>query len=275
MDLFCPHCTRRVSVADDNAGQVLSCPLCAKQFQAPALAPPAVAPKPPAPPLPPPSVPVSEGLYEVGPPPPKPPLSPLPPIPQPRQVAPPEPEAPPLPPGEYTRAIACSLNADWLTFVPPVCLLAILVLSFFNWHLTVRSFPSSLRESETLPAQNLWQLASGQASYLAYLILLVLGFVAAVKACLSEKKILPTPAPFTSVIPFKDLVVGLILLLSLLLLGHDSVNIHLFETINPLALAFKIAFRLHFIAMLASFGMFWLTWRRRKNLPPPTVEARW
>ena len=35
MDLFCPHCSRRVTVPDSNAGQVTSCPLCAKQFMTP------------------------------------------------------------------------------------------------------------------------------------------------------------------------------------------------------------------------------------------------
>ncbi len=40
MDLFCPHCSRRVTVPDGNAGQVTSCPSCAKQFMTPSLAPP-------------------------------------------------------------------------------------------------------------------------------------------------------------------------------------------------------------------------------------------
>jgi len=35
-----------VTVPDDKAGKVMSCPLCTKQFMAPSLAPPAVAPKP-------------------------------------------------------------------------------------------------------------------------------------------------------------------------------------------------------------------------------------
>src|SRR5262245_47776715 len=107
MDLFCPHCTRRVSVPDDKSGQVMSCPLCGKQFQAPSLAPPPSAPKPPAPP------PAPEPTYNAGEPP--------------QQAAPGAAEGPatvetPQPMGDYTRSLAVTLKATWLAIVPPVCL---------------------------------------------------------------------------------------------------------------------------------------------------------
>ena len=99
MDLFCPHCTRRVSVADDKAGLITNCPLCAKQFMAPSLAPPP-APKPP----PPPSVPKDTYGMETVPAPPPSPFS----VPPPSTLEPAAPP-PPLPPGEYTRSFSCTL----------------------------------------------------------------------------------------------------------------------------------------------------------------------
>ena len=83
MDLFCPHCTRRVSVSDDKAGLITNCPLCGKQFMAPSLAPPP-APKPP-PPGPPP---VRETFgVDASPSAPPPPYS-LPPVSKPESAAP-------------------------------------------------------------------------------------------------------------------------------------------------------------------------------------------
>jgi len=82
------------------------------------------------------------------------------------------------------------------------------------------------------------------------------------------------PPPVTPLLPWKSLLVGLLLGLTFLLLMFDYVDAHLFQRINPIALPEKIAIRLHFLAMLASFGMFWLHWRKRRNLPPPKVEIR-
>src|SRR5437868_3831006 len=110
MDLFCPHCTRRVTVPEDKAGQIMSCPLCAKQFQAPSLAPPPSAPKPPPVPTPEP-----ETKYSAGEPPPK--------------SSPSEAESPTQeqmqPPGDYSHSYALILKVGWLAFVPPVCLFLI------------------------------------------------------------------------------------------------------------------------------------------------------
>lgn len=273
MELFCPHCTRRVAVPEDKAGQVMSCPLCAKPFQAPALAPPPSAPKPPAPP----SVPNNEESYGVGPAQPKPPVSSLPPIPEPRKPEP-ETEAPPVPPGEYSRSCACSLRANWLAFVPPACLLVILVLSFFSWHMEVRTFPVGNKDSETLPTLNLWQLAfteKGNSAGLAYVLFLIPAIALSIAALLFEKRIFHTPPQLALVVTFKDLAVTLVLLAGFAALCFASIDAHLLQRSNPLALAFKIAFRLHFVALLASLGMFWLNWRKRGNLPAPKIEAHW
>ncbi len=114
MDLFCPHCSRRVTVPDDKAGLVTSCPLCTKQFMTPSLAPPPSAPTPPAP-KPSPAL----ESYDMGPAAaPPPPVSPMPS--RSSKPAPtPEPPAPPTPPGDYTRTVGFTLRAEWLAFVAP------------------------------------------------------------------------------------------------------------------------------------------------------------
>jgi len=251
MDLFCPHCTRRVSVPDDKAGQVMSCPLCAKQFQAPSLAPPPSAPKPPAPP---PSAPAPESTYSAGEPPPKP------------TGAPTEPAAPPPPPGDYTRALGISFKTSWLAGVPIACMFVTFVLSFFTWH----------QSTDTLPAMSLWGLAfteTGQATFLAYTILMLFPTALLVVGAFAVN-LLPLPPQASALKGWLDLAVGLLLGLTFLLLCIDYLTAN-FAAQNPISLTMKIAFRLHFIAMLASFGMFWLTWRSKSNLPPPRLEVRW
>src|SRR5271166_713708 len=163
MDLFCPHCSRRVTVPDSNAGQVTSCPLCAKQFMTPSLAPPPTAPPPP----PAPNLPPTEQTYEMGAPPPAPP--PL------TQTAPPPkkpavaPEPPPPPPGDYTRTYVFNLKGTVLAFVPTACLVVIFFLTFFSWHY---SGPAPAQ------SQSFWTLATstdlGQGQFLAYMILMLL-----------------------------------------------------------------------------------------------------
>ncbi len=275
MDLFCPHCTRKVGVPDDKAGQVMSCPLCGKQFMAPSLAP-SNLPKPPPPPPPSkPSPPPVEGSYGVGAPPAPPP--PPPPVPGAPPSAPKMPAPAPLPPGDHTRSCTCCLNASWLAFVPPVCVILVFVLSFFTWHAEIRTFPSAARESETLPALSMWGLAfteKGQAQFLAYAILMMLCIPLTLVAMVFDKGwiVVPQLAP---VLTFKNLLVGLPLLVAFAMLCIDSIYAHFVERTNPTALALKAVFWLHFLAVLGSFGMFWLHLRARRNLPPPTMECRW
>lgn len=278
MDLFCPHCANRVTVPEDKAGQVVNCPLCTKAFQAPALAPPPVAPKPPAPlPAPAaPAAPAAEGTYGLGPEPkPGPSHVLVPPAPTP--AAPPPPPPPPLPPGEYTRSLGFGLDAAWLTFVTPTCLIGVFILSFFSWHAEYRTLPGAT-ESVTIKALNLWQLSfteNGQWPFLAYVLLMLVGFPLALLAMLFDRGVIAEPPQIAAGLKFRHLLVGLVLVLAWLLLCVASFYSHLIQTNNPIALAFKFAFRLHFLAVAASFGMFWLAWRKPSNLPPPTFEVRW
>jgi hypothetical protein len=292
MDLFCPHCTRRVTVPDDKAGQVASCPLCAKQFMAPALAPTPAAPKPPAPaPAPPPveTFELSAPQAPASPPrfgPPTMSIDPPPTTLEPMSTT----ESPPPPPGEYTRTFTLTLSDSWLSVVPVVCVVLIFVLSFFTWHSatldadlakwaeTSKISPADV--GKVLPdnpkathAASLWGLSFSimQWQFMAYTIFMFLIGVLVIAGLLLDKGLAP-PAlvPFT---PWKSLAIGLLLGLTFLLLLVDFAMGHL-ASLNPIALAEEIAVRLHFLAMLASFGMFWLHWRKKSNLPLPKADVR-
>jgi|ERR1051325_6542682 hypothetical protein len=255
MDLFCPHCTKRVTVPDDKSGQVMSCPLCAKQFMAPSLAPAVPAPPPPAPPL------TSDSTYATTPssPPANLPAHEPPPLPG---EPPPSPPAP-LPPGEYTRSCTCCLRANWLVFVPLVCVVLILfVLSFFNW------------------SSNhwLWGLAFAAdplvLSLTTYTVLMILAFI--LTAIVTVLDLVPVPPGLAPVIMWKNLPLGLFLGLAFLFLVYDSLQgSYGTPSPHPVLTAESIALRLHALAMLSSFGMFWLHLRKQKNLPPPKLEAHW
>lgn len=251
MDLFCPHCTRRVSVPDDKAGQVMSCPLCAKQFQAPSLAPPPSEPKPPAPP---PSAP--ESPYSAG----EPPF----------KSTSPAPAEPAAPPGDYTRSLGISLKASWLAFVPMACLFVIFVLSFFTWH-----------NIDTEHSASLWGMSFltqpgdvKQAHFLAYTILMLFPTALLVVAAFAIN-VLPLPPQVGLLKGWLDLAAGLFLGLTFLMLCIDYADAHFVARLNGIALAEKIAFRLQLLAMFASFAMFWLSWRARRNQPAPRFELRW
>jgi hypothetical protein len=284
MDLFCPHCTRRVSIPDDKAGQVMSCPLCAKQFMAPSLAPAPVAPKPPPPSPPPmPSAPVE--TYGMGPAPVMPttitqPPTSMPSAPEPAPTAPP---SPPAPPGEYSRSSTCTLTGAWLVFVPTACVLLIFLLSFFTWHSPIPQDAKADEPAKTgAPALGLWGLSFvpqksdevKQAHFLAYTILMLFPTGGLVFVALLFAKI-PLPPQLAPVLPWKNLPVALLLLLTFLLLCLDFADAHFSQRINPIAIPLELAIRLHFLAMMASFVMFWLDWRKKYNLPPPKCETRW
>jgi hypothetical protein len=257
MDLMCPHCQRRVSVSDDQAGQVASCPLCTKQFMAPSLPPAPMPVKPPAPPI---------DTYAVGPAPILPPVEAAPGFAPTRiePMPPPPPPPPPLPPGEYTRSFSLSLSPGWLAFVPAACVGAIFLLSFFpSWHHGVSLYGLSFTSEY------------GQANFLFYSILMFLCLLAVGPILLFDQGWLFTPPQLAPLMPWKNLALGAILGFCFLLLFFDYARGHIAVDRNPIELAMAFAIRLQFIASLASFGMFWLHWRKRKNLPLPKLECRW
>lgn len=269
MDLFCPHCSRRVTVADSSAGQVTSCPLCAKQFMTPSLAPPPTAPPPP----PAPNLPTTEEAYGMGPPPPAPPPVTPPsagPPPVKRSRAP-EPPPPPVPPGDYTGSVGFTLRAEWLAYVAPACLFLTFFLSFFTWH-----------NIDTDHKPSLWGLSfidqqvadAKQGHFLAYTILMMFPTPLLVIAAVILDRVF-TPPPVAPFVKWVFLAAGLLLAVTFLLLCIDYLDCHFLLQFNPMALPLKLAFRLHFVAMVANFLMFWLVGRKAKNLPPPKFEFRW
>lgn len=252
MDLICPHCMKRVSVGDDKAGQATNCPLCTKPFTAPSLAPPTPAPPPPPPPpVPPPSI--------------TPPTTPSAPAPissmLPTTSTEPAAPPPPIPPGDYTHVATARLRAEWLVFVAPVCItLILLVLSFFNWGAGRSLWGHAFSEWE-------WQLT-------AYTIFLILAFLLTIAFTALDR--IPTPAALAPIITWKNLPLGLFLLLAFLFLLIDWMRGNYETGSTRVALtAEAITLRLHLLAVVASFGMFWLHWRKRRNLPPPKLEMHW
>jgi hypothetical protein len=266
MDLFCPHCSRRVTVPDSSAGQATSCPLCAKQFMTPSLAPPPTAPPPPAP-----SLPTTEETYGMGPPPPAPPpvMQTAPPPVKPTPA--PEPPPPPMPPGDYTRTYVCQLKENLLAFVPTACLVVIFFLTFFSWHY------AGPGPNQALP---FWTLAIntelGQGQFLAYMILMFFPCgPLVIAALLFDIGVIPRQPQFAPIMTWKNLIVGVFLTFAFLMLCIDYTIQHFAAAGNPIALPEKLAIRLHFLAVVASFLMFWLQWRKLSNKPLPKCEFRW
>jgi hypothetical protein len=184
----------------------------------------------------------------------------------------PEPTAAPesVVPGSYSGSLALHLRAAWLVFVPPACLLLLFVLSFFTWH--------NYGDGHT---PGLWSLSfitqegiGTQGHFLAYTILMLFptGPLIVLSVLLDTVFMPPQLAPYSK---WKNLFVGILLGVTFFLLAFDYIHAHFVAAYNPIALAEKLATRLHFLAMLASFGLFWLHARKERNLPAPKVELHW
>ena len=77
--------------------------------------------------------------------------------------------------------------------------------------------------------------------------------------------------------PWKSGLTFLLLAATFLLLCYDYQQ-GLFATgtnLNPIVLGEKVAFRLHFIALLAAGLELWAQSQRVKNLPLPRVRVDW
>lgn len=272
MDLFCPHCSKRVTVPDSSAGQVTSCPLCAKQFMTPSLAPPpAPVPPPPAPSLPP-----VVDTYGMGPASAPTPRTPLP-APT-RPAAPPEPPPPPPPPGEYTRSYSLYLG-KWLAFVPIACVVLVFILSFFSWHYVAPVLPPTpANAANQQNAFSLWSLAftdHGEGQFLAYVLLMFPAGFFTLVAFIFDLGVIPPQPQLAPILTWKNLVAGVFLTLAFAMLCIDYL-IHNFAAAgNPIAVPEKVAIRLQFLAVLASFLIFWLELRKLRNKPLPKIEFRW
>ncbi len=259
MELLCPHCLKKVTVSDDKAGQVLNCPLCQGVFAAPALPPvptrtsAAVSSVPtpfPMQPLEAPSLPPMTSVA-VGPPP-----GPI-----------PAPPPPPRPPADYAHRFAFRLRPDVLVGIAPVCLFLILfLLSFFGWH-AVLDQPDGL---------SLWALGFSQRGtglFTAYVLLTFLTFFVAVACALFELRIIPAPVALAVLLPWKSGITLLLLALTFALFAYDYQQL-LFAAVDLMALAEKVAFRLHLIALIAAGLEVWVQSRIARNLPLPRITLK-
>lgn len=283
MDLVCPSCQKRLTIEDRFAGMVVKCPVCSAMLQAPVIpsrisvAAPAVSapatPEPiPTPPaaaampdmtLPLPAAPQLTALNPI--------LDAVPPIaissipPPPASTAG---AAAPVRPGEYAHRFRRHLRPDVLVWFPPSCLAALFFLSFFNWHYR-----------EMIFGFNLWELAftsNGYAVYTLYTVVLVFFAIPLTGVVFAlEMAWIPLPDGLRPYWPWRFPVVGGAVGLPFLFLLGDYVSCHFQVFGNPAAIALKLAFRVHLLAVVCCALQIWLERRKVMNLPLPRIDVKW
>ncbi len=270
MELFCPLCFHKVEVANELAGKIVPCPLCGKQFTAPALATATFSMEPiPSPPPPPPTPapsPVSTSSASMSTPPPASTAASSPP---PKAVTPPKP-LPPVQPLAHRFSFA--LPREALVWIPAGCLVLLFVLSFFSWHSSAQVEPA-----------NLWELAftekgSGYFYTIYVLITFFLVLPYAVALIVLDQKLVPLPAALEPLFPWRG--VPLAALLAILFLpffwAYFDYTFYLsrpFE--NPMTFVMRLAFRAHVVALVAAILEVWLYYRRTQGQGCPEFEVRW
>jgi hypothetical protein len=265
MELLCPHCMKKVTVADDKSGQVLNCPLCQGVFAAPSLPPPPVRPSPPPP--------LSAPPPQVMPPPMETAVQPVSAVP----ASPITPPPPPRSPSDYSRRYALRLRPDVLVCVPPPCVfLIIFVFSFFPWHAVIDALNAP-------PPLSLWELAfseRGTGLFLAYTLLTILVTLPVSIACaVLELRLVPVPPhlaqQLTPLMPWKSGITFAMLALTFLMIAYDyQQGILAMSAGSSIVLGEKIAFRLHFLALVASGLELWVQSRVARYLPLPRFSMR-
>ena len=177
-------------------------------------------------------------------------------------------ETPVLVVGEYTKSRTWRLNADVLSWLTPVCVTVLFVLSLFPWYWSMGA----------TRFENLWQLAFGQrliAIYTFYVVVLfVIAWPLSVLVFIIERRWLPLLPNLRALWPWRAAFVGAALLLPFAFFAFDYVAAHLDDWGNPATVARKLAFRVHLVAVVSCVLQFWLEQRRPANLPPPVVELR-
>ncbi len=163
------------------------------------------------------------------------------------------------------------MRPEILVFVAPACLFLIFVLSFFNWH----GF-NATAAGEAVQV-NLWQLAFGTFSsgvFLAYLLFFILGLLLSVACVLFEQRWVPTLPQLAPLMPWKSLLTLTVLAVTFVLFLYDYQQ-GVFSFPDPIMLAEKIAFRLHFIALVAAALEVWAQGQQARNRPLPRFTVKW
>lgn len=283
MELICPNCQQRLSIAEQYAGQLMKCPRCAGTFTAPTLAEtPAASPKGPVatvaetPGLPPtapggaPPAPTTGGdVYSMGSEIPKPPNpyqpapSPIPPLPKPTPRIP-EP-VPSGPPGDYRRSFTLRANPQVVQWFGPGGLGLLLLLSFLPWF------------SNGLVSFTPWELAFSQGNVLMILFLIATVFLAlplAWVAFFMARQFIPIPPALHAIYPFRTLIIAAVALVGFVFLFINYLDCNL-AAVNPSTIWYKLAFRAGLVGIAGLFFEFWLQRRQTVNLPLPKIEGHW
>jgi hypothetical protein len=262
MEILCPQCQQKLTISDQYAGQMMRCPLCNGTFTAPSLAPPLAAPpatygmavEPAAAPLPVPPGPETISYQE----------SPA--------VVVQEPTAPPPSPGEYSKSLRLKISSRILPFLAPISLVLVLLISFFPW---AYKFPVSLEEIDSA-FSNAWSLGfgrNGQVLIGMYLVFYIVTFLLAIPSTLISLGVLPMPPVIKGLGPWRVVVVGgpAVLAFFFLLIQYLTA---VFRA-DAMTLWYKLAFRIHFLVVIANLLEFWYLLRAKRNLPEPVLEVRW
>ena len=153
-----------------------------------------------------------------------------------------------------------------MALVAPIGTLLLFVISFFPWR---HGEPSNL---------NLWELAFSSAGYTVFLLYVLL-FILSVPLILAqpflERKILPAPIGLRPYLPWVPTAAAFLTLITWLLFLTHYWRCTFVETWDPATLWMKLAFRLHFVIVVAAFLDYWLDGRKRLDLPEPSLNARW
>jgi hypothetical protein len=245
MNALCPSCQQSLTIPDAMAGQVMKCPHCSHDFQAPVLPPPVEASAAPAYPLAPPPVmtkapggvaaaPPADQLSSAGPkddiytfasPPPGPPPMPSyappepppppsaapPPPPRKEKPAPPPPSPPPKPSVGYTRIATIWISPRVVPWIAPAALGLLFVLLFFTWVVAPASGES----------QGGWGTAFGtnmSALGLFFWLFYFVALLAAVACLVLPHLAVALPAAVQQLWPWRSGIVGGLAVLALLFL---------------------------------------------------------
>jgi hypothetical protein len=264
MNILCPQCQQTIAFADQYAGQLMKCPLCGGTFTAPALAPTATtapAPRPTESTKPPHAEMQVSGLPE-----------------SPRATATPSATVTATPPSGYQRTTTVYLSPQVISWIGPIALFLLFVLSFFNW-LWVFDQPA-----KALLAQNAWSLAFAHpinSLSILYLLFLLAALLLAAAALVLPRTSRTLPPWVHQILPWRSgillgiVTMGFVFLVLQLLTGFKQ-EVAGTEVLPIYAIRtnwLKICVLLHALA-LASFGLeFWLAVRKTK--PLPRLDMHW
>jgi predicted Zn finger-like uncharacterized protein len=272
MDFRCPNCQKEIQILDENAGQLVKCPLCLHTFQAPALPPP-VAPAP----APVPAPPADPGTYPVATEP-APPAAPPPPqqeAPRRKKEAPAAP--PPEPTGDYTHTRSLWISPRAVPWLAPAALLLAFLLTFFPW-----ATYHGVTSPEGSHIAWGWGFSQGNALTILYLFVLLFAFL--LSAALTVLRLVPdfkVPAALQQVWPWRAGAVallaflGLFFLLMQLFIGFEpakdvALDINLLHTTAVVWLTLL----LQVVALVGALLDFWLE-VRGPSRPLPRIDFSW